>query len=190
MKIIYPSKNPDSLFLGISVIYPTGEVPIEQVALKDVPAGVPYSFIDDANILSDREFRDAWEADFSNPDGYGIGHDAWVLTYKIGNKNNDLKTIPQATKSTNKVKINLDKAKKIHSARIALEAEEYLKDVNSKMMDAIIDNDKPAQQALKALKKALTDVLNDPAIANSKSPEELKNAVPEIIKNYRLTKLK
>lgn len=89
-----------------------------------------------------------------------------------------------------KIKINLNKAKEIHANRISLEAEEYLKDVNSKMMDAIIDDDKPAQQALKARKKALMDAKNDPLILNAKSVKELKIAVPEIIKNYRLTKQK
>ena len=62
---------------GISVIIPTGELPIEDVAQKDVPAGVPYLLADVADIPDDRTFRGAWEADFSNPDGYGIGADAY-----------------------------------------------------------------------------------------------------------------
>lgn len=55
----------------IAVIIPTGELPIEQVAFKDVPHGVPYLFVEDNDIPSDRTYREAWEADFSNPDGYG-----------------------------------------------------------------------------------------------------------------------
>jgi len=62
---------------GVSIIIPTGELPIEDVAQKDVPAGVPYLFSDLTDIPSDRTFREAWEADFSNPDGYGIGADAY-----------------------------------------------------------------------------------------------------------------
>jgi hypothetical protein len=62
---------------GISVIIPTGELPIEDVAQKDVPAGVPYLLADVADIPDDRTFRGAWEADFSNPDGYGIGADVY-----------------------------------------------------------------------------------------------------------------
>ena len=72
MKILYP--NPDG---GICVIHPTGELPIEDVCQKDVPAGTPYLIVEDDAIPSDRTFRGAWEADFSNPDGYGIGADAW-----------------------------------------------------------------------------------------------------------------
>ena len=62
---------------GISVIIPTGELPIEDVAQKDVPTGTPYLLTDVADIPDDRTFRGAWEADFSNPDGYGIGADAY-----------------------------------------------------------------------------------------------------------------
>lgn len=48
---------------GISVIIPTGELPIEAVAAKDVPAGVPYEIVSAGDIPSDRFFRGAWVAD-------------------------------------------------------------------------------------------------------------------------------
>lgn len=72
-KIIHP--NGDG---GICVIHPTGELSIEQVALKDVPAGVPFLIINEDEIPSDRTYRGAWTADFSNPDGYGLGHKEWA----------------------------------------------------------------------------------------------------------------
>ena len=62
---------------GLSVIHPTGELPIEDVCQKDVPAGTPYLIVEDDVVPSDRSFRNAWAADFSNPDGYGIGADAY-----------------------------------------------------------------------------------------------------------------
>jgi len=62
---------------SISVINPTGELSIEDVCQKDVPAGLPYLVVEENVIPSDRSFRNAWEADFSNPDGHGIGADAW-----------------------------------------------------------------------------------------------------------------
>ena len=71
-KIIYQQPNG-----GVAVLIPTGDLPIEDVCQKDVPAGVPYLIVSDGDIPSDRTFRNAWEADFSNPDGYGIGADAW-----------------------------------------------------------------------------------------------------------------
>ena len=47
---------------GVSVIIPTGELPIEEVAAKDVPEGVPFEIVDAADIPSDRYFRGAWVA--------------------------------------------------------------------------------------------------------------------------------
>ena len=70
-KIIYPTAD------GIAVIHPTGELPVEEVARKDVPAGVPYLIIGVDDIPEDRTFRAAWDADFSEPHGQGIGSDAW-----------------------------------------------------------------------------------------------------------------
>jgi ribosomal protein S12 len=34
---------------------------IEEIAVKDVPAGVPYKIVDVSDIPEDRTFRDAWE---------------------------------------------------------------------------------------------------------------------------------
>jgi len=42
---------------GVAVIVPTGSV---ELALKDVPEGVPYSIVSVADIPSNRYFRDAW----------------------------------------------------------------------------------------------------------------------------------
>lgn len=71
MKIIFPTDLSDLSAAPVAVIHPTGELPIEQVAFKDVPAGVPYLFVDDGDVPSDRTYREAWEADFSKPDGIG-----------------------------------------------------------------------------------------------------------------------
>ena len=54
-RIIYQSESG-----GVSVIIPTGELPIEEVAAKDVPEGVPYEIVDVADIPTDRFFRGAW----------------------------------------------------------------------------------------------------------------------------------
>lgn len=72
---------------ALCVVIPTGEMAIEDVAQKDVPSGVAYKIVDVSEIPTDRTYRGAWEADMSNPDGYGIGHDAWVELKK--GKQND-----------------------------------------------------------------------------------------------------
>lgn len=54
-RIIYPT--PDG---GVAVIIPTGELPIEEVATKDVPEGTPYEIVESDIIPTDRTFRNAW----------------------------------------------------------------------------------------------------------------------------------
>ena len=71
--IIFPNQERVG---GISCIIPSAELSIEEIARKDVPAGLPYLFVT-ADQLPDDTFFNAWEADFSTPDGYGIGADAW-----------------------------------------------------------------------------------------------------------------
>jgi hypothetical protein len=59
-RIIYP--NDDG---GVSIIIPTPDAlerrTIEDIALKDVPAGKPYKIVATEDIPSDRTFRNAWE---------------------------------------------------------------------------------------------------------------------------------
>lgn len=64
---------------GVAVIVPSANcgLTIEEIAQKDVPAGVPYKIVDVVDFPSDRTFRAAWEADVTDPDGHGIGHEAW-----------------------------------------------------------------------------------------------------------------
>jgi hypothetical protein len=59
--IIYPNESG-----GIALVLPTGEIPIEDVITKDVPAGKPYHIVNYSDIPNDLTFFDAWEADFTN----------------------------------------------------------------------------------------------------------------------------
>ncbi len=72
--IIYPNDQG-----GIAIIIPAPDcgIPLAEIARKDVSAGVPFRIIPASAIPTDRTYRDAWTADFSAPDGYGIGADAW-----------------------------------------------------------------------------------------------------------------
>jgi len=58
-RIIYPTNDG-----GVAVIIPAPEYlethTIEELAAKDVPAGVPYEIVDVSQIPSDRTFRGAW----------------------------------------------------------------------------------------------------------------------------------
>jgi len=72
--IIYPNDNG-----WLSVVMPAFDcgLSVEEIARKDVPAGKPYHIINANQLPQDSVFFSAWEADFTNPAGYGIGHDAW-----------------------------------------------------------------------------------------------------------------
>jgi hypothetical protein len=81
--IAYPKESGE----GIVLLYPNPELDIMEVARKDVPAGVPFIIVDNAD-LPDYAFFDAFEADFSEPAGYGIGAEAWFAEQEALNDNN------------------------------------------------------------------------------------------------------
>ncbi len=57
-RIIYPT--PEG---GVAIIIPAPDCGLtaEQIAAKDVPAGVPYRIVEADTIPTDRTFRNAWE---------------------------------------------------------------------------------------------------------------------------------
>jgi hypothetical protein len=71
LRIIYPNESG-----GIVCLIPTGELSIDDVLKKDVPAGRPYKIIDLNSLPPEAaywdEFFDALEHDFEN-DFDGIG---------------------------------------------------------------------------------------------------------------------
>ena len=70
--IIYPTDDG-----GINVIFPCEcGLTVAEIARKDVPANKPYLLISPSDLPAP-QYRSAWTADFSEPDGYGIGPDAW-----------------------------------------------------------------------------------------------------------------
>ena len=72
--IIHPNGNG-----GVTLTIKTPEFPysVFEAARKDVPIGDPFVIMSREQVPEDMTFFAAWEADFSNPDGYGIGNDAW-----------------------------------------------------------------------------------------------------------------
>ena len=44
-------------------------------ANRTIPKGIKYKIIDSTDLPSDRDFRDAWEGDFSSPDGTSVGRE-------------------------------------------------------------------------------------------------------------------
>jgi len=57
-RIIYPNTEG-----GVSILIPSPNWrgTIEELAIKDVPTGLPYKIVDVSDIPSDRTLRNAWE---------------------------------------------------------------------------------------------------------------------------------
>lgn len=75
-QIIYPNSVG-----GVALVTPAIDcgLSVEEIARKDVPAGRPYVILNAESLPSDFTFFDAWEADFSQPHGTGIGPQAWFI---------------------------------------------------------------------------------------------------------------
>lgn len=69
----------------IGVIEPVQGLDIKDVALRCVPEGSPYLIVDTSELPSDATYREAWDADFSEPDGVGIGPENYFIQKAKGN---------------------------------------------------------------------------------------------------------
>ena len=71
-------QDPDTGVLWMGSAAENCGISFEEICRKDTPAGQPYIIVNIDDVPLDTvDFWDAWEADFSNPDGCGIGADAW-----------------------------------------------------------------------------------------------------------------
>ena len=61
---------------GLAVIHPATNngLTIQQIAVKDVPTGLPFKIIEASTLPTDRTFREAWEWDGDlSTDNDGVG---------------------------------------------------------------------------------------------------------------------
>lgn len=60
----------------MAIVYPADfNMAIDEIAQKDVPAGVDYWIVDQSEIPTDRSQRNAWTANFTRPpDGQGADY--------------------------------------------------------------------------------------------------------------------
>lgn len=83
--IVHPNEHYPGRVTFLSVMNNCG-IPLSEVARKDVPAGFPYRIFRKEELPDDHTFFNAFEMDFSNPDGYGIGPEAWFAEQRaLGN---------------------------------------------------------------------------------------------------------
>lgn len=87
-KIFYENKNKE-----IAICSPTGELPVEVVAVRDLPYGTPYWIIDFGteenmmNSIPSMDFFYAHEIDqdvLGPPHGIALGYDEWVKLQSPG----------------------------------------------------------------------------------------------------------
>ena len=82
--VIYPlAALAEEGYAKIAVLYPApnSRFTVEQIAMKDVPMGTPYLIIDSSELPEDPTYRDAWDADFSQPHGHGLGYEEFAKKY-------------------------------------------------------------------------------------------------------------
>lgn len=69
---------------GFGILYGAdgSDLPIDEVARKDCPAGSPFVIVDEEELPSSSYYADAWSVNFDEPDGYGVGVDRWLLEHE------------------------------------------------------------------------------------------------------------
>lgn len=86
--LVYPHDTGTGINILTCATFEECGLTYEEIALKDVPANKPFIWIT-PNYLDayglDNSLRNSWTADFSNPDGHGMGHDAfWEMKNSQG----------------------------------------------------------------------------------------------------------
>ena len=70
---------------NVVILYPSNFLPLEEIARKDVPTGIPFKILDLSDLPQNDVFREAWVLEISVPDGYGAnygnGSDFQVVGY-------------------------------------------------------------------------------------------------------------
>ena len=86
--IIHPNhERPDGV---CATTIATDLHPIEVMAQLLVPEGDPFLIVDRADLPADDGFWfNAWEADFSEPDGYGINNEEWFAAHPPEDPDNE-----------------------------------------------------------------------------------------------------
>lgn len=62
---------------SLCILYPSGILSVQETAIKDVPAGIPFKIINKSLLPQDRTFRNAWDIVITIPDGIGQGYN-WL----------------------------------------------------------------------------------------------------------------
>lgn len=93
------------------------------------------------------------------------------------------KTFRGAWKHANgKAEVDMSKAREIHKNNLRALREPKLAALDVEMVRALEENDTQKIAQIKAKKQSLRDVTAHPSIAAAQTPEQLKQAVPQVLK--------
>lgn len=74
MKGLYLQTNGE-----IAIIFLQDDEDYHRVCLRCTPHNTPYLIVEDSDLPEDWSTSSAWEADFSTPDGYGLGPQRYFI---------------------------------------------------------------------------------------------------------------
>ena len=147
------------------------------------PKNIPFLLIEESillNLIKDDEFFDAWTADFSDPDGYGVGmpYEHW-LSYKTENSIDNRELINnEINKSKNRsITINMVKARNIWRDKLREERKPLLETLDVQYIRALERGETELIQKIVKKKEFLRDITEDPRIENATNTDNLRTVV-------------
>jgi len=149
-------KMPDG---KVAIVVPAEGVPVEDCASHVPPEALSHRVCSTADMPQDRNFRDAWT------------DDAKIINGITG----DVEDSPT-------VDVDMPKAREIHKEHLRRKRKPELLELDILALMAIEEADSKMLAIVREAKRELRDCTDDPNIALAKTPEELKECSPALLK--------
>jgi hypothetical protein len=137
----------------VAVIYPTGELPIEELIRRHIDTTKPYQVMDATEL----------------PNQDGDYYEAWTMVSKNG------------ISDQYSVELDMVRAREIHRNKLREVRKSTLEALDIQFMRAVERGDIAKQQEIAAKKQQLRDITTDPRIDIATSCEELRALTVETL---------
>lgn len=137
----------------VSIMYPTGELPMEELIRRYVDTSKPFQVMDISNL----------------PNEDGDYFEAWQLVPKNESPNQY------------DVKVHLERAKDMHRQKLRQDRKQRLEDLDVAFMRAVEQGDTVLQQTIATKKQELRDVPTHPSIDMATTPVELRALTLDVL---------
>jgi hypothetical protein len=171
---IYPFDDHIAIGRPMSV-----ELDLIDCSLTSTPSGIPFLIIEEEKLVSlikDDDFFESFIADFTQPDGYGVGmsYETWRL-YKKQNKidNSNVQNELQKNKNRN-ITINMNKARDIWKNKLREDRKPLLEILDVQYIRALERGQTELIQKIVKKKEFLRDITDDPRIENAQNTDDLR----------------